>query len=305
MERPLSTTLGPSWLQVAQDAVDLLGCPVFPIRGKGDICIRWGSESSRHTGVLERWARVFPDATGVGIALDQALYVFDADGPEAVAWCTKNLPPTFTVNTSRGRHYYLHVEHGKRLRLLGTGLGKLLGVPKLDGKTKGGYVVAPGSLHSSGVRYAIHTDLKVARMPARLARRIGERPVDTLFDWHGQKGGASAVNLTPAEQLEYAANAAWGAALREDANDDAVRALEQLGQYCAITDDGWGDAFRDAAVQLGIHLPSGALDFDECVEVLEQTFRTADTWGCDDGHVLRSIRRGLVYGARTERTGWL
>lgn len=295
----------PTWLEIATDAVGLLGCPVFPIRGKGDICVRWGSDSSMHAGVLERWARVFPDATGVGIALDQALYVFDADGPEAVAWCTKNLPPTFTVNTARGRHYYLQVEHGKRLRLLGTGLGKLLGVPKLDGKTKGGYVVAPGSLHSSGIRYAIHTDLKVARMPARLARRIGERPVATP-GWTGEHGvDWSATNLTFAERTEYAANAVWGAALREDALDDASRAVDQLAQYCLITDEGWGDAFRDAAVQFGVHLPSGALDFDECVEVLEQTFRSADTWGCDDSHVLRSIRRGLVYGARTERAGWL
>lgn len=294
----------PKWLDVALHAVDLLGCPVFPIRGKGDICVRWGSDSSKSPAVLERWSRVFPDATGVGIALDQALYVFDADGPEAVAWCERQLPPTFTVNTSRGRHYYLQVEHGKRLRLLGTGLGKLLGVPKLDGKTKGGYVVAPGSLHSSGVRYATHTDLTVARMPARLARRIGERPVDTP-GWSGQNGGGSATDLSAAERAEFAANARWGQALAAEAVDDAARAVQQLEQYLALTDEGWGDAFRDAAVQFGIHLPSGALDFDECVAVLEQAFRAADTWGCDDTHVMRSIRRGLVYGARAERAAWL
>jgi hypothetical protein len=237
----------------------------------------------------------------VGIALDQALYVFDADGPEAVAWCEAQLPPTFTVNTSRGRHYYLQVEHGVRLRLLGTGLGKLFNVPKLDGKTKGGYVVGPGSTHKSGFVYAIHTDLKVARMPARLARKIGVRP-DGATDV-AVHGGAT--DLTPEERAEFAANASWGLSMLDEADSDAERTLRQLDKYCALSDEGWGDAFRDAGVQLGIHIPSGAIDFDEAVEVLEGAFRRLDTWGCEDGHVLRSIRRGLVYGARTERATWL
>lgn len=288
----------------AANCVELLGCNVFPLRGKGDIPCRWGTEATRDPLTHERWARRFPDLTGVGIALDQALYVFDADGPEAVAWCEKQLPPTFTVNTSRGRHFYLQVEHGHRLRLLGTGLGKLFGVPKLDGKTKGGYVVGPGSVHRSGAVYAIHTDLKVARMPARLARKIGRRPEESVM-MPGQYSGAAAIDLTNAERAEFAANAAWGRSLRAEADADAARTLRQLESYCALSDEGWGDAFRDAGVQLGIHVPSGALDFDECVDVLEAAFARLDTWGCEDGHVLRSLRRGLVYGARSERASWL
>ena len=91
-----------------------------------------------------------------------------------------------------------------------------------------------------------------------------------------------------------------------DAKDGTGRpTLRQLEEYCTISDEGWGDAFRDAGVQLGIHVPSGAISFDDAVDVLEAAFARLDTWGCESGHVLRSLRRGLVYGARTERASWL
>lgn len=99
--------------------------------------------------------------------------VVDTDSPEAEAWADKNLPPTPWVvltgiknsaNGFRGVHRYYRYPKGQQVtnrasievgalrkrvvdgRRVGTGL---------DIRGQGGYVVAPGSRHSSGVRYSV------------------------------------------------------------------------------------------------------------------------------------------------------
>ncbi len=74
------------------------------------------------------------------------LIVLDADSIETVEWCEANLPRTPTVRTARGRHYYFRYRPGLRNSVNVNGL-------KLDMRADGGYVVAPPSVHESGVEY--------------------------------------------------------------------------------------------------------------------------------------------------------
>src|SRR5690606_23609481 len=72
--------------------------------------------------------------------------------PGAVTWADKHLPPTpMATRTARGEHrYYRHPGTPVRNRArIATGDPGIL----LDVRGDGGFVVAPGSLHQSGVLY--------------------------------------------------------------------------------------------------------------------------------------------------------
>jgi len=73
--------------------------------------------------------------------------VIDADSTDAVEWCEANLPPTPTVQTAQGRHYYVKFAPGIKNTVNIGGL-------KLDIRAEGGYVVAPPSVHKTGITYS-------------------------------------------------------------------------------------------------------------------------------------------------------
>lgn len=287
----------PEWATHALDAARD-GAAVFPLMTKHVIPVKWGREATSDADKIVAWAAAFPRATGYGIALRQDQYVFDADTAEAVDWCRANMPPTYEVSTGRdvgGVHFYYHVPDGSRLRMLNTKLGELLGVRGLDGKTIGGYVVGPGSLHSSGRRYVAHSDAAPAPMPRPMADRIGDRPATA---------GGKEDGLSPTEIAEYAANAVWGGGLRTEAITDALAIKRNLVAYLRISDERWADAFLEASVRMGIHVPSGAISYDEAIAFMDKIFEDEDQWGVP-GNVPRSIRRGVAFGAREERAKWL
>lgn len=107
--------------------------------------------------------------------------VIDVDTPEAVRWLTAHLPYTpWQTQTARGFHlWYRHpgVPIANRARLE-TRDGRLA----IDVRGDGGYVIAPGSLHASGVRYEHAGDWTVPRealprlWPGWLQRPRHERP---------------------------------------------------------------------------------------------------------------------------------
>jgi hypothetical protein len=88
--------------------------------------------------------------------------VIDADDPEALRWCTRRLPYTpWQTKTSRGFHlWYRHpgVRVPNRARLEARD-GRLA----IDVRGDGGFVIAPGSLHASGVEYREAGDWSVPR----------------------------------------------------------------------------------------------------------------------------------------------
>ena len=96
------------------------------------------------------------DDCNIGIVCGQFsnLVVVDADGPDGEQWAQDNLPETpLTVRTGKGTHrYYRHpcvpVRNKVRLRTGDTRVA-------VDIRADGGYVLAPGSRHPSGVMYEL------------------------------------------------------------------------------------------------------------------------------------------------------
>lgn len=76
------------------------------------------------------------------------LTVLDCDSMEAVALAESlGLPPTWTVQTKKGRHYYFRYKSGSR------NFQKRDDLPGIDLRSEGGYVVAPPSIHPDGPQY--------------------------------------------------------------------------------------------------------------------------------------------------------
>jgi hypothetical protein len=101
---------------------------------------------------LHRWFSREPQNLAVITGAISGVVVIDADAPEALHWCTTHLPYTdWQTETARGFHlWYAHpgdrVTNRARIE---TRDGRLA----IDVRADGGYVIAPGSIHASGVEY--------------------------------------------------------------------------------------------------------------------------------------------------------
>jgi hypothetical protein len=97
-----------------------------------------------------------------GVATE-GLAVIDCDSRDAVAAFRRKYgpPPTFTVKTARGFHFYFKGEMPTRIGAQA----------KLDVKSgPGSYVVGPGSAHASGAIYAQWERAPIAALPDDRAR---------------------------------------------------------------------------------------------------------------------------------------
>jgi len=137
-----------------------LGLSIIPIRaGSKAPAVPWTEFQRTPAGepVLRKWFREERPA-GIVTGEVSGLVAVDCDSPEALAWAEANLPPTpLQTLTSqktpgfRGRHLFYRwpgapVSNAVKLQ---TGEGTLA----LDIRGDGGQVLAPGSLHPSGIRY--------------------------------------------------------------------------------------------------------------------------------------------------------
>ena len=95
---------------------------------------------------IENWWEIEPDGN-VGITTGQGVAVVDADSEDAAAWVEAHLPRTpWRVKTGRGWHYYYSENWGARNVVNERG--------KVDVRGRGGYVVAPPSIHQTGSEYS-------------------------------------------------------------------------------------------------------------------------------------------------------
>jgi hypothetical protein len=115
---------------------------------------------------IRRWHRKHPDMNYA--VATEGLAVIDCDSKEALRAFRSgyNPPPTFTVKTARGFHFYYRGEMPAR-----NGART-----KLDVKSGAGcYVVGPASRHASGAIYAIWEAEPIADLPQNIVD-ITERP---------------------------------------------------------------------------------------------------------------------------------
>src|SRR5215211_8050816 len=125
------------------------GIPVFPLKGKEPLTPHGFKDASSDPARVTAMFNAAPNATGIGIPTGSftRLAVVDKDGDSEEArriW--ESLPRTLEVGTGRGAHGYYRVPEGVEVR--GRKLAR-----DVDLKADGGYVVAAGSLHPSGIRY--------------------------------------------------------------------------------------------------------------------------------------------------------
>lgn len=140
------------------------------------------------------------------------LVVIDLDSPEAVAWADAHLPATpWQVGTGHGQHRgYRHpgVPVGNKVRIR-TGDPAI----KIDVRGDGGYVVAPGSVHRSGVSYEfIQAPIAMSDLPvfdpawlrieeppvSRQVRRARDRSEEKTNDQLLRRVGKYLANTPPA-----------------------------------------------------------------------------------------------------------
>jgi len=140
----------PSFLEAAL-AFLRLSISVIPLRGKIP-AIKWEMYQEERAGeaLIREWFAGNSLNIGIVTGRVSGLVVLDVDGPEGVETLSSRdlfLPLTPTAKTGKGTHFYFKYPDGHEIRNFARKL------PGLDLRGEGGYVVAPPSLHESGVRY--------------------------------------------------------------------------------------------------------------------------------------------------------
>lgn len=119
---------------------------------------------------LEYWIEEFPGLNwAIACGVISGVIVLDIDAPEGQELAERfGLPITPSVRTANGRHYYFK-HPGFECANKGKDRGGF--PPGMDFRGDGGYVVAPGSVHPSGVTYEWEVspaDVPFAEAPAWL-----------------------------------------------------------------------------------------------------------------------------------------
>ena len=146
----------------------------------------WTKNATTDLGMIETWKSQWPDANiGIVTGSSSGLLVVDVD-EEAGAQSMLQLedkfgpmPPTVTVRTGRGRHYYFAAPQCSVRNRVAVFQG-------IDIRANGGMVVAPPSVHASESVYEFVTgqspqDIELAAAPPWLSELTAE-----TASWNGQ-----------------------------------------------------------------------------------------------------------------------
>ncbi len=150
-----------------------LGFSVIPIKAKSKKpnisgWLKYQKEKPS-SEVIKNWWKYNPEC-GIGIICGSisGIVVVDIDNHEVFKKTGTNLPPTSTVQTSKGHHYYYSIPKGVVIKSC-----KLAhkNVPYGDFKSEGGYVVVPPSIHETGTQYKWLINLnEIASLPGKFSK---------------------------------------------------------------------------------------------------------------------------------------
>ena len=124
------------------------GWAVFPVkpRGKHPICRHGVKDATIDQDVICAWWSRSPGAN-IGLAIPPGFLVVDIDSRDALEKLRGDrLPKTARATTGRGIHLWYSVANAEVRNAVGF-------LPGVDIKARGGYVVAPPSIHPSGAVY--------------------------------------------------------------------------------------------------------------------------------------------------------
>lgn len=236
-------------------------------------------DASSDSAVIRSWWSKVPDAN-VGLVTGICFDVLDVDGADGEAALDAAMPRAAnpgadpvvvgpTVVTGTGTHVYLRPSgQGNRAGLL----------PHVDWRGRGGYVVAPPSLHPSGRRYrwACPADgdygpaAPLVAPPAWLAARLAPWP---------RLAQAPPVPFTGARER----TGAYGMAALKDEAYQVAYAPQGVRNH----------RLHHAAVRLGTLVGTGALDEADVCQVLAAA---ACDCGLANDEAQATIASGLAWG---------
>jgi len=157
----LSLGLSPIWLRSPVQVMKWTGKGPVPLpierRGKAPIADGWASgKPLTYEELLAQYGDGSPGynigiRTGLIEEAQTSVIVVDFDSAEALEWAHGNLPETqIRVFTRKGEHWYYRAigRVGNRVRVKINGASKFL-----DIRGVGGLVVAPASIHGTGIQY--------------------------------------------------------------------------------------------------------------------------------------------------------
>jgi hypothetical protein len=125
------------------------GMHVFPVKPKGKTPLTKNGfkDASIDFDQIVKWWTQWPDAN-IGIATGKisGFWVLDIDGEYPEDWPAVGASPT--VKTARGAHCYFKYPDGQEVKSQNKIQGE-----DIDIKGDGGYIIAPPSVHPSGVCY--------------------------------------------------------------------------------------------------------------------------------------------------------
>ena len=147
--------------------------------GKHPRTLNGVKDATNNTRTVEAWWRQWPEANvGLATGRESGFFVLDVDGPEgeetlkALEKTQGALPPTTTVVTGNGKHFYFKYPMNGEIKNSTTL------APGLHLRGEGGYVVAPPSVHVSGRRYewlVSPNEVGLAEAPSWLVEFIARR----------------------------------------------------------------------------------------------------------------------------------
>lgn len=210
------------------------GWKVHPCNGKVPTT-QWADTATDDVEVIVSWFAGASLNYGIACGPSGLLVVDDDDQGNALARYAdsigQEIPDTLTVATGRGLHYFFR----QPATPVGCSSGNL--PPGIDVKGAGGYVIGPGSRHSSGATYAvIDADAPILDPPAWLLAAVTAAP---------EKGRAALPYLPPdviPVGQRHQALVKYAARLRHRHLDldEALVLVRQRWQRCAQPD---GDKF--------------------------------------------------------------
>lgn len=143
------TAPGQDILETARELIEL-GCSLIPVGRDKKALIPWKEYQERRASgdEVRGWLRRFP-AMNLGIVTGEisGLVVVDCDSEKARRRLDQYLSGTRPPEVKTPKGYHLYFEYAPGLKNAARVL------PKIDIRTDGGYVVAPGSLNADGGKY--------------------------------------------------------------------------------------------------------------------------------------------------------
>ena len=143
-------------------------------RGKEPASVNFTMAATTEPKMITTWFAGAVRNIGINCGLSRLLVV-DEDEPGALARYAAahgvTVPPTFIVTTGRGQHRYFAAPEDVKV---GNHRGALEPY-HCDIRAGNAYVVAPGSLHATGVVYAVTDDREPVAAPPWLLAAIQER----------------------------------------------------------------------------------------------------------------------------------